>query len=96
MLTALRVEKLLRQDILLGGIKTTLELSSSDGRLAEDTCETPLVVSMKGRNKETAILEFPQLEKQVYDTVLVNGRSKRSPCPFEIKFIRVKDRGSRS
>lgn len=91
MLTALRVEKLLRQDILLGGIG-----SSSDGRLAEDTCETPLVVSMKGRNKETAILEFPQLEKQVYDTVLVNGRSKRSPCPFEIKFIRVKDRGSRS
>lgn len=77
MLTALRVEKLLRQDILLGGIG-----SSSDGRLAEDTCETPLVVSMKGRNKETAILEFPQLEKQVYDTVLVDGSKQAITLPF--------------
>lgn len=82
MLTALRVKKLLRQDILLGGIKTTLELSSSDGRLAEDTCETPLVVSMKGRNKETAILEFPQFEKQVYDTVLVDGSKQAITLPF--------------
>lgn len=77
MLTALRVEKLLRQDILLGGIG-----SSSDGRLAEDTCETPLVVSMKGRNKETAILEFPQPEKQVYDTVLVDGSKQAITLPF--------------
>ena len=77
MLTALRVEKLLRQDILLGGIG-----SSSDGRLAEDTCETPLVVSMKGRNKETAILEFPQFEKQVYDTVLVDGSKQAITLPF--------------
>ena len=77
MLTALRVEKLLRQDILLGGIG-----SSSDGRLADDTCETPLVVSMKGRNKETAILEFPQLEKQVYDTVLVDGSKQAITLPF--------------
>lgn len=77
MLTALRVEKLLRQDVLLGGIGTTL-----DGRLAEDTCETPLVVSMKGRNKETAILEFPQLEKQVYDTVLVDGSKQAITLPF--------------
>jgi hypothetical protein len=37
---------------------------------------------MKGRNKETAILEFPQLEKQVYDTVLVDGSKQAITLPF--------------